>query len=412
MDSFFSHCKERLSNNITAFNQLYDDKIAQSVNFGNKDTSNDRQHKLRIWLNKSQVKSSPYLLDSKFAPDATQMDECTIPTRNSLSASSPVTEINSMEISPASSSPIPEIFQSSDISSSPSNARLEQQHCKTMSVRGKGTVLSNEERRTANDLGTSKGSTGINDENIQDSCGSVLWERMEEETLIAKLLKEYCPVRFRKNKRYNYDSEEFRLKQHHMTVRTLLEQEYRPYKKITFCPSKRSSRWYFPKWFHFEEEKDVLDSIDLFVACNATLRPVFRGSRIAQRRHFFRRWRNRETDRHIICEELMERWLEDRKILTDLKMEREMRQMKRDSEKFKNESTMPSECNEFPPISVVLAKLIESVHRKINNREASHPPKRGSQVIILQKGPPLGIPYFGAKKEEAKRWVRKLLLKI
>lgn len=414
MNSFWVNCRERLSINNTAFNQklCYKDKVIPSNNFDNTHSSNDRPHRLRFWLNKSPAKSSPHLVDSKFASDIIQMDECTLsPTRHSLSTSSSATEIYSNEMSPVGSSPIPEIFQSFDISSSPSNAGLEQLHCKRMSVRGKRRVSLNE-GRTAKDLGTSKGSTGDADGNIQDFRGSVLWERMEEETLIAKLLKEYCPIRFRKNKHYNYDSEEFQLKQHYMTIKILLEQEYRPYKKITYCPNRGFSRWYLPRWFHFEEEKDVLDSIDLFVACNATLRPVYRGSRMAQRRHFFRRWKNRETDRYIICEELMERWLEDRTSLANLKMEREMRQMKRDREKFKNALTVPSECNEFPPISVIVAKVIERINRKISNREASHPPKRGSQLIILQKGPPLGIPYFGAKKEDAKRWVRNLLLKI
>ncbi|QLQ81587.1 hypothetical protein HG537_0F03480 [Torulaspora globosa] len=235
---------------------------------------------------------------------------------------------------------------------------------------------------------------------------SKTWEHIEDELWFAKLLKEYCPVRLRRNKRMNFDSEEFRSMQADLTLRTLADQELRGQdKKLIFRPSLSSGKSFFRGIFHFEEDTDVLEAMDHFILCNDGLIPLFRGSRPAVRKHFFRRWHNHDRDRIIVCEQLMEKWLEDRTYLEKLKEDRKRRQERR---------VLLENCQEnddgLPPFSFFAKKLLI----KLNGQRGriGKPPKRGSKLVVFKKEPLFGIPYFEKKKQKAKAWLKELVLSI
>ncbi|QLL33977.1 hypothetical protein HG536_0F03020 [Torulaspora globosa] len=232
------------------------------------------------------------------------------------------------------------------------------------------------------------------------------WEHIEDEIWFAKLLKEYCPVRLRRNKRMNFDSEEFRSMQADLTLRTLAEQELRGQdRKLIFRPSLSSGKSFFRSIFHFEEDEDVLDAMDHFILCNEGLIPLFRGSRPAVRKHFFRRWHNYDRDRIIVCEQLMEKWLEDKTYLAKLKEDRKRRQERR---------LLMESCegnnDRLPPFSFFAKKLL--VRLSGQRGRIGKPPRRGSKLLVFRKEPLFGIPYFEKKKQEAKTWLKELVLSI
>lgn len=217
-----------------------------------------------------------------------------------------------------------------------------------------------------------------------------------EENLIAKILGDYCPLRFRNNIRFDYDSPEFRVKQYYMTNRALLQEQYRMHRRVVFTPQPG-------KWFHFEEEKEILESVDDFIRINRCLYPMFKGPRIVQRKHMFRRWKNRGREKLIILEQLLHYWRQDPAYLTELKREKEVRR-----------STLHPyvEKPERPPLKLVLHKLLDRMTQDMAHKRLGRPPKAGSSVILLKRGPPLGIDYFGYKRQKAEEWVNSILLKF
>lgn len=235
---------------------------------------------------------------------------------------------------------------------------------------------------------------------------SKTWEHIEDELWIAKLLKEYCPVRLRRNKRMNFDSGEFRSMQAELALRTLAEQELRGEdKKLIFRPSLSSGKSFFRGIFHFEEDADVLDEMDHFILCNEGLIPLFRASRPAVRKHFFRRWHNHDRDRIIVCEYLMEKWLKDKTYLTKLKEDRKRRQERRALLENYEEHD-----DRLPPFSFFARKLLIKLSGQ--RGRIGKPPKRGSKLLVFKKEPLFGIPYFEKKKQKAKAWLKELVLSI
>lgn len=223
------------------------------------------------------------------------------------------------------------------------------------------------------------------------------WENFCDESWYVRFLNEYCPVRFRRNRQLNFDSYQFRSIQYQSTLKTLMEQEVRGKdRKLIFRPTHC-------RWLHFEEDKDVLDFMDQFILCNEGLTPIFRGTRPAVRKHFFRRWLNLDRDRTIICEQLLENWSEDKQFLDKLRRDREKRnqlrsEMERRQEKY----------NTVPSISFFMERLVSKLTGKGGRIGKS--PKRGSQLVVLRKEPLFGIPYFEEKRSRAKRWVKNILL--
>lgn len=232
------------------------------------------------------------------------------------------------------------------------------------------------------------------------------WEQIEDELWVARLLKEYCPVKLRKNKRMNYDSEEFSLKQADMTLKALVDQELRDQdKKLIFRPSLSSGKSFFRGVFHFEEDEDILESMEQFILCNDGLIPLYRGDRPALRRHLFRRWQNHDRDRIIICEQLLEKWQEDKSYLNRLKEDRDRRQQRR---LYMND--VEGHDDKLPPFSFFVKKLL--VRLNGTRGRIGKPPKRGSKLLVLKKEPLFGVPYLEKKKLQAKAWIKDLLLRI
>lgn len=230
------------------------------------------------------------------------------------------------------------------------------------------------------------------------------WENLNEESWYVRVLHEYCPVRFRKNKRLNFDSHQFRAMQSKLTFEALVEQEVRRQdRKLIFRPNNYTNKSFIRRWFNFEEDKDILDSMDHFILCNEGLTPIFRGSRPAVRKHLFRRWLNFDRNRAIICEQLMERWLEDKQYVNKLKKGRDEReQMRAEME------TRQKDYDKIPPPSFFIKKLMSNLSG--NRSRIGKPPKRGSQIVVLKKEPLFGSQYFENKKTKAKRWIKDLLL--
>lgn len=233
-----------------------------------------------------------------------------------------------------------------------------------------------------------------------------LWEHKEEESWIAKVLKEYCPVRLRKNKRLNFDSEEFRLMQANLTLKTLVDQELRDQdKKLIFRPSLSSGKSLFRSVFHFEQDADILENMEHFILCNEGLIPLFRGSRPAVRKHFIRRWHNHDRDRIIVCEQLMEKWSQDKTYLTRLMEEREKRQEIRLALEKNQESD-----DKLPPMSFFVKKMLIKMSGR--RGRVGKPPKRGSKLLVYRKEPLFGVPYFEKRKQQFKGWIKDLMLSI
>lgn len=236
------------------------------------------------------------------------------------------------------------------------------------------------------------------------NLSSSTWENLNEESWYVRVLHEYCPVRFRKNKRLNFDSHQFRAMQSKLTFEALVEQEVRRQdRKLIFRPNKYTNKSFVRRWFNFEEDKDILDSMDHFILCNEGLTPIFRGSRPAVRKHLFRRWLNFDRNRAIICEQLMERWLEDKQYVNKLKKGRnEREQMRAEME------TQQKDYDKIPPPSFFIKKVMSNLSG--NPSRIGKPPKRGSQIVVLKKEPLFGSQYFENKKTKAKRWIKDLLL--
>lgn len=228
-----------------------------------------------------------------------------------------------------------------------------------------------------------------------DSICFVHWPIVKE-NVVARVLGDYCPLRFRNNIRFDYDGSDFRVKQYYMTNRAILQEQYRTRRRVLFTP--RSD-----KWFHFEEETEILDCLDEFIKVNKCLYPMFKGPRIVQRKHLFRRWKNRGRDRLIILEQLLHYWRQDPAYIEQLKREKELR---------RSSPLAYPQKPDRPPIKLVLQKIIERMTQDMAHKRLGRPPRAGSSVILLKKGPPLGIDYFGYRKQRAQEWVNNLLLKF
>ncbi|AQZ15134.1 (ZYRO0F04818g) [Zygosaccharomyces parabailii] len=228
-----------------------------------------------------------------------------------------------------------------------------------------------------------------------DSICFVHWPIVKE-NVVARVLGDYCPLRFRNNIRFDYDGSDFRVKQYYMTNRAILQEEYRTRRRVLFAPRP-------DKWFHFEEETEILDCLDDFIKVNKCLYPMFKGPRIVQRKHLFRRWKNRGRDRLIILEQLLQYWRQDPAYIEQLKREKELR---------RSSPLAYPQKPDHPPIKLVLHKIIERMTQDMAHKRLGRPPRAGSSVILLKKGPPLGIDYFGYKKQRAQEWVNNLLLKF
>lgn len=240
--------------------------------------------------------------------------------------------------------------------------------------------------------------------NAQVELGSKLWENLEEEPWFVKVLKDYCPVRFRKNKRLNFDSQEFRCLQSRLTSQALIEQEVRREdKKLIFRPNYCPNKSLLRRWLNFEEDKDILDSMDHFILCNEGSTPIFRGSRPAVRKHVFRQWLNFDRQRDIICEQLMERWSSDEQYLERLRRSR----MKREEARAWMEVGRKND-DKMPPASFFVNRLVLKLTGK--RSRLGKPPKAGSRLVVFKKEPLFGVPYFENKKKQVKRWVKDLLL--
>lgn len=222
---------------------------------------------------------------------------------------------------------------------------------------------------------------------------SKTWENMHEERWFVKLLKDYCPVRLRKNKRSNFDSDEFHGRQSKMALEKLANQESRCQdKKIIFHPKGRSL---------FQEEEDILDSIDHFIYCNEGLTPVYKGSRPAARKHFCRRWLNTERDRTIICEFLMQQWYLDKEYLHRLKLGRERRACAHELAR-----TRRGISKVRPPLFDECFPATMSAKEQALKRST----RDEIQVRKLRKEPLFGSPYLEKKKMTVKRWIKDILL--
>lgn len=228
-----------------------------------------------------------------------------------------------------------------------------------------------------------------------DSICFVHWPIVKE-NVVARVLGDYCPLRFRNNIRFDYDGSDFRVKQYYMTNRAILQEQYRTRRRVLFAPRP-------DKWFHFEEETEILDCLDDFIKINKCLYPMFKGPRIVQRKHMFRRWKNRGRDRLIILEQLLQYWRQDPAYIEQLKREKELR---------RSSPLAYPQKPERPPIKIVLQKIIDRMTQDMAHKRLGRPPRAGSSVILLKKGPPLGIDYFGYKKQRAQEWVNNLLLKF
>lgn len=224
-----------------------------------------------------------------------------------------------------------------------------------------------------------------------------------EENWIAKTLGEYCPLKFRNNIRFNYDSPEFRIRQYYMTTRALLQEQYRAHPNLIFSPKPG-------KWLNFEWETDILDTVDDFIRINKNLHPMFKGPKIIRRKHLIRCWRNRERDRLIILGKLLDDWREDPTAIDQLKWERQSRRI---FPSYHNSlSVINDEPPERPSLKLILSKIFERITMDVAHKKLGRPPRDGSSVVLLKKGPPLGIDYFGYKRDKAKEWVNNLLLKL
>lgn len=224
-----------------------------------------------------------------------------------------------------------------------------------------------------------------------------------EENWIAKALGEYCPLKFRNNIRFNYDSPEFRIRQYYMTTKALLQEQYKTHPNLIFSPKPG-------KWLNFEWETDILDTVDDFIRINKNLQPMFKGPRIIQRKHLVRRWRNRERDRLIILGRLLDDWREDPTAIDQLKREKKSRRIF--PFHHKSLSVINDEPPERPSLKLILSKIFEKITMDVAHKKLGRPPREGSSVVLLKRGPPLGIDYFGYKRDKAKEWVNNLLLKL
>ncbi|CAR28474.1 ZYRO0F04818p [Zygosaccharomyces rouxii] len=222
-----------------------------------------------------------------------------------------------------------------------------------------------------------------------------------KENWVAKTLGEYCPLNFRNNIRFNYDSSEFKIRQYYMTTKAILQEQYNTRRKLIFSPKPG-------KWLNFEWETDILDVVDDFIRINRNLYPMFKGPRIVQRKHLIRRWKNRERDRLIVLEQLLDYWREDPAAIDQLKLEKQStRPLQQHSPSISN-----VEAPERPPLKLVLSKIFERMTMDVAHKRLGRPPRDGSSVVLLKKGPPLGIDYFGYKRDKAREWVNNILLKL
>lgn len=222
-----------------------------------------------------------------------------------------------------------------------------------------------------------------------------------KENLVAKILGDYCPLKLRNNIRFNYDSHEFKIHQYYMTTRALLQEQYKTHRKVVFTPKPG-------KWLNFEWETDILDSIDDFIRINKNLYPMYKGPRIIQRKHLIRRWKNRDRDRLIILEQLLDYWREDPFVIDQLKWEKHLMQPPPINPSL-------STCNEppeRPPLKLVVSKIFEKMTMDVAHKKLGRPPRKGSSVVLLKEGPPLGIDYFGYKREKLRDWFNHLLLQL
>ncbi|QLQ81614.1 hypothetical protein HG537_0F03750 [Torulaspora globosa] len=233
-------------------------------------------------------------------------------------------------------------------------------------------------------------------------------ETAVEETWIAKCLKDYCPVRFRRIKHLDYDSPEFKSKQLSMALKAVLDQERREDDiKVRFRPDRGQSKSFLRRLFHFEMDEDIVDSLEDFIACNRGLPSLFTGTGPAVRRHFFRRWKNVDRDKTMIYDHLRKMWSLDKRFVRQLKMAREVRTDELEDKRFLEEifNGPPDRC---PPLSFFINRVMTKLKIPRTSEEDEPPRPEGAPPERTISS----HPYFALQKRRAKIWIKDLLLSI
>ncbi|QLL34002.1 hypothetical protein HG536_0F03270 [Torulaspora globosa] len=232
-------------------------------------------------------------------------------------------------------------------------------------------------------------------------------ETAVDETWIAKCLKDYCPVRFRRIKHLDYESPEFRSKQLSMALHAVADQERREGDyKVRFRPERGRSKPFLRGLLHFEMDEDIVDSLEDFIASNRGLPSLFTGTGPAVRRHFFRRWKNVDRDKAIIYDHLKRMWSLDKRFVKQLKMARELRSDELEDRRFLEE-LFNGPSDRFPPFSFFTNRLTTKLKSLRTPAEQEQrldgvPPERSIS----------SHPYFALQKRRAKIWIKNLLLSI
>lgn len=242
---------------------------------------------------------------------------------------------------------------------------------------------------------------------IQPQIRRTACESTTEETWIAKILKDYCPVRLRRNKHLDYETPEFRSKQLMMTLEAVHDQERREGDdKVRHRPDRGFSKSFMRGLLHFEKDEDIVESVEDFIACNRGLPSLFKGTGPAVRRHFFRRWKNVDRDKAMIYDHLKEMWSQDEHFIEKLRLSRELRTEASENSRFLEE-LFNGPSDRFPTLSFFAARVTTKVKHFGAEPVREHhargvPPERSIH----------SHPYFAMKKRQAKAWIKDLLLSI
>lgn len=232
-------------------------------------------------------------------------------------------------------------------------------------------------------------------------------ETAVEETWIAKCLKDYCPVRFRRVKHLDYESPEFKTKQVLMALNAVADQERREGNcKVRFRPDRGQSKSFFRRLLHFEMDEDIVDSLEDYIASNRGLPPMFSGTGPAVRRHFFRRWKNVDRDKAIIYDHLKSMWSLDKRFVRQLKLARELRTDELEDIRFLEE-LFNGPSDRFPPLSFFTNRGIT----KLKSLRTPAEPEQRVEGVPPERSIS-SHPYFALQKRRAKIWIKDLLLSI
>lgn len=117
---------------------------------------------------------------------------------------------------------------------------------------------------------------------------------------------DYCPVFLRKQKTLNYETDNYKQFRRHIAYRRMLIQDREWKRRFVYNPTRRDLPWY-RRIFHWELEDQVEDIIE-FTSYVKPLMPEYRperprsGVQRVPKKHFFRRWRNKQWEMAVIRE--------------------------------------------------------------------------------------------------------------